>query len=498
MSVATPLLELKKINKTFAGIHALKNVDFSVDYGEVHCLVGENGSGKSTLIKVIAGVHPVDDGEIFIHGQPFRHLRPADSMGQGIQIIYQDFSLFPNLSVAENIAVIDQLNRRRVFVRRREIHRVAEAALNKINVRLDLNALVEDLPVSSKQLVAISRALLQNARLIIMDEPTTALTLREVKSLLKVIKNLQQQGISILFVSHKLDEVMDISQKITVLRNGEKVTEGGREDFDTARLAFAMTGIDVGNARYEITPENDRKPLFSTRSLSGRGAFEDVSFDLWPGEVLGVTGLLGSGRTELALALFGLRPADRGEVFMEGKKIRIRTPQDALRHRIGYVPEDRLTEGLFLAQSIGRNISVGAIDSLTDKKGLLNFRRIVEFEREWLDRLHIRTPNPDLPVQSLSGGNQQRVVMGRWIAGNPRVLILNGPTVGVDVGSKLQIHTILRELAQAGTGIIVISDDIPEILHNCNRILLMRRGRIAEEFDSARTSEDELVEKLAG
>jgi len=498
MPAATPLLELKKINKTFAGIHALKDVDFSVGYGEVRCLVGENGSGKSTLIKVIAGVHPVDDGEISIHGQLFQNLRPADSINQGIQIIYQDFSLFPNLSVAENIAVIDQLNHKHVFVHRREIRRVAEAALNKINVRLDLDALVEDLPVSSKQLVAISRALLQNARLIIMDEPTTALTLREVKSLLEVIKNLQQQGISILFVSHKLDEVMKISQKITVLRNGEKVAEGDRGDFDASKLAFAMTGIDVGNTRYEITSEKAQEPLFSIRSLSGRGAFEDISFDLWPREVLGITGLLGSGRTELALALFGLRPADSGELFMEGKKIHVRTPQDALRHHIGYVPEDRLTEGLFLAQSIGRNISVGVIDSLTNKRGWLNFRRISEFEREWLGKLQIRTPNPDLPVQSLSGGNQQRVVMGRWIANNLKVLVLNGPTVGVDVGSKLQIHTILRELAQSGTGIIVISDDIPEILHNCNRILLMRRGRIAEEFDSSRTSEDELAEKLAG
>lgn len=498
MSVSTPLLELKNINKAFAGVQALKNVDFSLGYGEVHCLVGENGSGKSTLIKVIAGVHPVDEGEIRIHGQLFQRLRPADSINQGIQIIYQDFSLFPNLSVAENIAVIDQLNRKRFLVHRREIRSVAEAALSKINVRLDLDTLVEDLPVSSKQLVAISRALLQNARLIIMDEPTTALTLREVKSLLEVIRNLRDQGISILFVSHKLDEIMDISQNITVLRNGEKVAEGSRGDFDTSKLTVAMTGVNISNVRYDISPKRERKPLFSARSLSGRGAFEDVSFDLWPEEVLGITGLLGSGRTELALALFGIRPADCGELFMNGEKIRVNSPQDALRHHIGYVPEDRLTEGLFLAQSIGKNISVGAIGSLTGGKGLLDFRRVAAFEKEWLDRLQIRAPKPALPVQSLSGGNQQRVVMGRWIADSPKVLILNGPTVGVDVGSKSQIHSILRELARGGTGIIVISDDIPEIFHNCNRILLMRRGRITEEFDSSRTSEEELAEKLAG
>ena len=494
--MSVPLLELKNVNKAFAGIQALKNIDFSLGYGEVHCLVGENGSGKSTLIKVIAGVHAIDEGEIRIHGEPFRNLRPADSIGQGIQIIYQDFSLFPNLSVAENIAVIDQLNRKRVLVHRRKIREVAEAALSKINVDLNLNTLVEDLPVSSKQLVAISRALLQNARLIIMDEPTTALTLKEVKSLLEVIRNLQRQGISILFVSHKLDEIMDISQNITVLRNGEKVSEGKREDFDTGKLAFAMTGVDVGNPRYDAVPEKSREPLFSVRSLSGKNGFEDVSFDLWPQEVLGITGLLGSGRTELALALFGLRPANRGEIFMDGGRIRVSSPQDALWHRIGYVPEDRLTEGLFLAQSIGRNLSVGMIGELTNGY-FLDFGRIAEFEKEWLDKMHIHTPSPSLPVQSLSGGNQQRVVMGRWMAGAPKVLILNGPTVGVDVGSKLKIHTVLRELAQSGTGIIVISDDIPEILHNCNRILLMRRGRITEEFVSARTSEHELGEKLA-
>lgn len=494
----TPYLELKDICKDFSGVRALDGANLSVAPGEIRCLVGENGSGKSTLIKIVAGVVHHDSGEIRINGHSFSRLHPIDAIREGIQVIFQDFSLFPNLTVAENMAMNTLLAERRRLVTRRRIRDIAEEALSRLGVELDPEALVEDLPVASKQLVAIGRALLQNARLIIMDEPTAALTRPEVRRLLEIIRALKERNIATLFVSHKLDEVMDVSEQITVLRNGRVVADEPRAAFDAARLVFCMTGRRIAQSRRRAAPERTDIPLLSLRHLSRRGSFRDVSFDLWPGEILGVTGLLGSGRTELALALFGMEPATEGEIRIEGRKVSIRNIHDALQNGLGYVPEDRLTEGLFLSKSLADNAAAGMARRLAGRFGLLPPRTILRFGEDWIRRLHISAPSASVPVRNLSGGNQQRVVLARWIALSPKVLVLNGPTVGVDIGSKSEIHAILEDLAAKGMGILIMSDDIPEVLHNCNRILLMKRGRIVEEFDGAATDENELARKLAG
>lgn len=489
-------LKVSNISKSFAGVKALEDVSLTIERGTIHCLVGENGSGKSTLIKIIAGVYPPDSGEIVINGKPFKRLHPIDSIREGIQIIYQDFSLFPNLTVAENIALNYELARNKRLVNWQEVYRVAEEALRRINIKLDLDTRVEQMSVANKQLIAISRALLQNAQLIVMDEPTTALTEREVHSLFTVIKNLQAKGISTLFVSHKLNEVQEISDRTIILRNGRKVIDAVARDFDRAKMVYYMTGRQIDESYYQYVPQQKTAPLLKVEKLSLRGNFADVSFELYPGEIVGITGLLGSGRTALAQSLFGVWPPDSGTIYINGQPAKIASIQDAIRHGIGYVPEDRLTEGLFLEQSIGRNIVARTIDAFLGRGRLIDSELMSRRIQNWVGQLSIKTPSAELPVKTLSGGNQQRVVLAKWLASSPQILILNGPTMGVDIGSKTELHETMKRLAQQGMGLLVISDDIPEVMQTCNRILLMRRGRIVEEFDRQGVTEQELTAKL--
>ncbi len=495
--MADELLRLTGIYKSFAGVRALRGVDLTIEQGRIHCLVGENGCGKSTLIKIIAGVYKRDAGEIVLNGKPYDDLSPIDAIREGIQVIYQDFSLFPNLTVAENIALNEELAEGRRLVSWRHVRQVARDALAQLGENIPLDARVEEMSVANKQLIAIAKALRQNARLIIMDEPTSALTGREVQALFSVIRKLQeQQGIAFLFVSHKLNEVLEISETMIVMRNGKIVSSGDRAEYDSARLIFEMTGRRITEKSYDFTPDPDQPPLLRVEGLQAAGLLHDISFELRAGEILGVTGLLGSGRTELALALYGMLPTDGGRILMDEEEVQIRSVQDAIRHGIGYVPEDRLTEGLFLEQAISRNLVVRIIDRLRNAWLLIQPQRVHEQVAHWVDSLSIKTPDPELPVKTLSGGNQQRVVLAKWLASKPRLMILNGPTVGVDVGSKEELHEMMKQLAREGMGLLVISDDIPELLQTCNRILLMRQGRISEEILPKETNENELSAKL--
>ena len=499
MSESHEFLAAQQVSKHFAGVQALKNVSLTINRGEIRCLAGENGSGKTTLIKVIAGVYRPDEGELRINGRRYKSLHPIESIREGIQIIYQDFSLFPNLTVAENLAINFELEQQQRFVNWQSVRRIAREALERIGVEIDLRARVETLSVADKQLVAIARAILHNAKLVIMDEPTTALTQKEVDSLFSIIKSLQQEGISTLFVSHKLREVLEISEKVTVLRNGEKVADGDIAEFDRAKLVYYITGREIAEDRYTYERDSARpQSLLKVSDLGRTGSFAGVSFEIFPGEIVGVTGLLGSGRTDLALALFGLKPADTGQIYIAGQLTAIRSVQDAIRQGLGYVPEDRLTEGLFLPQTIGRNIIISILERLANVFGFVNFPKINRQVEHSINYLRIKTPSADLPVNNLSGGNQQRVVLAKWLATKAKILILNGPTVGVDIGSKTDIHHTLRELARQGLGVLIISDDFPEILQNCNRILLMHKGRILNELRGAQCTEEELTKQLKG
>ncbi len=488
-------LKVTNINKAFAGVQALKNVNLTINKGEICCLAGENGSGKSTLIKIIAGAYKPDNGEIEINGKTYNTVLPKDIIREGIQIIYQDFSIFPNLTAAENIALNSALAKNKKLVNWKSVYDTAKKAIEMINVDIDLDARVADLSVADKQLIAISRALLQNAKLIIMDEPTTALTKKEIDSLFTVIDGLRKQGISILFVSHKIEEVFALAEKITILRNGENVISDDVKNFDRPKFIYYMTGRELNETYYEAK-NTSSQPVMKVENIGKKGSFADISFELHSGEILGITGLLGSGRTELALALFGKETIDTGKIFMGGKELRLKNIKTAIRHGIGYVPEDRLTEGLFLTQSIARNTVASVIDRMKGKFLFLSKPTMKEIISHWVSDLKIKTANVENPVQTLSGGNQQRVVLAKWLATQPKVLILNGPTVGVDIGSKNDIHDILRRLSDAGMAIVIISDDIPEVLNNCNRILIMRKGRVVGEFGGKSLTEELLAQKL--
>lgn len=489
------ILSVKNISKSFVGVQALLDVSMDIKKGEVRCLAGENGCGKSTLIKIISGAYKADEGEIIVGGKSHKKLTPKEAINHGIQVIYQDFSIFPNLTVAENIAMNTLRAENARLVNWRTIRKTAQEAIERVHVNIDLDKVVETLSVADKQLVAICRALTQEAKLIIMDEPTTALTKKEVDALKEVIRRLKKDGISILFVSHKLDEVMEVSDTVTILRNGKHVIDGNIQDFDMTRFAFYMTGREIETTAFDPQMK-DGAELLKVQNLSVKGGFKDVSFTLRRGEILGITGLLGSGRTELALALFGKHSISSGKIFVNGKPAKIHSMQDAIKQGIGYVPEDRLSEGLFLTQSIERNIYVSVINDCTTRMGSVDNRKIKELVDKMVEELTIKTPNPENLVSTLSGGNQQRVVLAKWLATNPRILILNGPTVGVDIGSKHEIHRILREIADQGIGVIIISDDIPEVMNNCSQILVMKKGRVVERTTNTETTEEVLAAKL--
>jgi len=495
-------LDVIGVHKRFAGVHALKGVSVRIHAGGIYHLLGENGCGKSTLIKIISGAQPPDEGQIVIEGRAFDRLSPLQSLAAGIETVYQDLSLIPNLTVAENIGLTEQLVARQgrlgAWLDRRLLAETATRALAAVGLPTDAafrGSPVEELPIAWRQLIAIARAIACRARMVIMDEPTTALTKREVDNLIAVVSNLRQQGVAVLFVSHKLDECYAIGGQVIVFRDGQKVTQGPIADYTKADLTRLMTGKQLTGERYRAKPTYG-ETLLELHQLGRAGCFDDVSFTLARGEILGITGLLDSGRNELALALAGVAPATHGTLRIGGDVVRLRTPGDAIGRGIGYVPEDRLNEGLFLDKSIAENIVIAVLDRLRGRFGTLDASRGTALARETVHDLQIATPDVERPVQSLSGGNQQRVLIGRWLTIAPRVLILHGPTVGVDVGSKDTIYRIVQRQAAQGLAVILISDDLPELLQNCDRILLMEKGRLTATFDATEVDEADLYRAL--
>jgi len=471
----------QNVSKTYVRVPVLQDVTLSVGQASVHCLAGENGSGKSTLIKIISGTLSADGGKVIIDGHDATHENAYKRIELGLSVIYQDFSLLPNLSVFENITFLDSVSRRRKFANFRELKLQAQETLTQMNVDIPLEGLVEDLSVANQQLVAIARALRNRSKIIIMDEPTSALTRREVKALFKIVRSVSQQGVSFIFVTHKLEEIYEICDEVTVLRNGQVVATGPITNFTTADLSQAITGRQILVERLQPpAPDPGTAPLLRVESLSLPPLFRDVTFEVKPGEILGLTGLLGSGRSELAVSLSGKTPPVSGQVLLAGKSIAPRTVLEAQALGIGYIPEDRLNEGLFFEQEIFDNILIANLWRRT-RAGLLDFRQIREDGQGYIKQLNIKAPDGRAPVQTLSGGNQQRVLIARYLDLNPKVLILNGPTIGVDVGSKHDIHLLIAELARRGTAIIVVSDDLPEVLSICHRVIVMAAGRISHE-----------------
>lgn len=475
------IIKITGVKKYFGGVKALDGVDLVVKKGEVHCLAGENGCGKSTIINVISGFYTPDAGTIEIDGKVYSKLTTQQAIDAGVQVIYQDLSVFPNLTVRENLALNMEVAGGKKFVSKKRFNEIAMEALSKIDFKVDLDEMVENLTVADKQLIAISRALLNNAKLIIMDEPTTAITYKEVENLFKVIRELQKKGIAVLFVSHKLDEVFEIAEHFTIFRSGKNVFSGKTEELNEQKFTYYMTGRDIQEEPFRYTAKSDAKTVLEVRKLSLTNGFADCSFSLKQGEILGITGLLGSGRTELAEAIFGYHAAETGEIFIDGRKVEIRSVKDGIANGIGYVPPERNVQGLFMEQSIADNISITSWKKHSSALGFVNEKSIDESVNHWVQELSIKINDTKDDMRTLSGGNAQKCVLAKWLSLDLKVLILNGPTVGVDIGAKYDIYKLAKKLAENGLAVIIISDDIREILSNCNRVLVMKQGRLVAE-----------------
>ena len=487
-------VELRNVSKVYPGVRALDKVDFEVGRGEVHCLVGQNGCGKSTMIKIISGVEqPEPESEIYIDGALMKHLNAEISMAKGVQVIYQDLSLFPNLTVMENIAYRATMGQKSPFIHRSRGAKIAKEALDMVGVDIDLHSTVGALSIAQQQLVEIAKALTGELSLLILDEPTASLTRKEVNALFMVIKELKEKGISTLFVSHKLNEVFEIAERVTVMRDGKKIGVYQPTELNRDKLVYLMTG---SKEMYALPAPiaDDAEIIVEARKLSKARNYKDISFTLRKGEILGITGLLGSGRTELALTLFGMNPQDSGDLYIEGEKVILNSNQKALNAGIGYVPEDRLTCGLVLNQSIRDNMTISTMRDYLSTLRLIDEKKRDEALENKVKELDIKIVSADAAVKTLSGGNAQKVVLSKWLLVHPKVLILDEPTIGIDVIAKNSIHTLIKSLAEEqGMSIIMISDEVAEVENNCHRIMVMSNGKVVCEFTPGEISEEELL-----
>jgi simple sugar transport system ATP-binding protein len=489
------ILVAHKLTKNYGGVKALSDFDFNIQPAEIHCLVGENGSGKSTFVKIVVGATPPDGGEIIINGHTYTRLNPITAIHEGIQVIYQDLSLYPHLSVAENIAMNRLIAEGKRLVDKKEMHSIAEKQLSRIGIDIPLDSPVEELSTANRQLVAICRALSLDAKILFMDEPTTALTRVEVDRLLKIITELKEKSLSVVFISHKLNEVFEVADNITVLRDGKKVGDFKPNELTYQQLIYHMTGRQVEYPRYKRTVKDDRV-LLELQNLSKEGHYNNISFKLYPGDILGIIGLLGSGRTELALSLFGLNPPTSGTILLNGKKCDINSPEEAMKHGIGLLPEDRQTKGLFSRKSVEENITTSIVDKLSRIFGVIDSAKQEKTTNQIVSSMRIVVADIKNPVQSLSGGNQQKTIIARWALTNPKIFILDSPTVGVDVGSKSEIYAQIQTFASQGISIILISDELPEILANCNKVIVMHNGLIVCELNEKDLSRPDIGEKI--
>jgi len=478
----TSLLNLDQVYKSFGAVRALKGVSFSLKAGEVHALLGENGGGKSTLIKIITGAHQPDEGVVQILGRRVDHLTPASARALGVAAIYQQPALFPDLSVAENIAFGLEAPAVLRRVRWSDHRRRALELLQRIGAEIDPDTEIRNLSMPEQQLVEIARALGAGARILIMDEPTASLTDKEVRLLLALVKELRNQGVGVIYVSHRLEEIFQIADRVTVLRDGESVGCHPVSEINEEQLIKLMVGREVST----IFPPSESVPGKDVLSLENVGyhtsGVREVSFNVRAGEVFGLAGLVGAGRTELARILFGLTPADSGVIRLLGAPVSIRSPGEAVKHGIGYVPEDRRRHGVILEMPVAANITMGILPRIFPS-GWLRLEAEQSLALDYIRDLGIKTPSPAARAGNLSGGNQQKVALARWLVSKPKLLILDEPTQGVDVGAKAEIHKLIRRLAAQGLAVLMISSDLPEVIGMSDRIGVMRGGTLTGIFE---------------
>lgn len=491
------LLRLEDICKEFPGVKALSDVRFDLRSGEVHAVCGENGAGKSTLMKIISGVYQPTSGTILHKGQKVQYASPLESEAAGIAIIHQELNLVPHLSVAENIYLARE-PRKGFLVDRKKLRADAKRCLDRLGVDIHPDTLVRGLSVAQCQMVEIAKALSLDAEVLIMDEPTSSLTEQETRLLFKVIRDLKASGVGIVYISHRLDEMAEIVDRVTVLRDGRYIST---DDFKSITVDDIVTRM-VGRSLEEKFPERTSRPtdevIFSVKGLTRAGVFHDVNFELRRGEILGFAGLMGAGRTEVARAIFGADAFDAGTITFEGRELTIKSPQDAIEQGIAYLSEDRKSDGLAIKMSVAANTSLANMDEVSNRFGLIDFKKHDEVAKRYVDLLNVRTPSIKQTVRLLSGGNQQKIIIGKWLFRQSRILFFDEPTRGIDVGAKFAIYKIMDELAARGIGVILISSELPEVLGLTDRIAVFHEGTITGVLETAKTNQEEIMRYASG
>lgn len=491
------VLQMQAVTKQFPGVLALDKVDFNLRPGEVHCLVGENGAGKSTLMKILAGAQPMDSGQILLSGESIEIASPHHAQQLGISMIYQEFNLSPYLSVAENIFLGREPRiGKSPFINWSKMYQDAREILARIRIDLDVRKPVNECSVAQQQMVEIAKALSFNAKIIVMDEPSATLTDHELTALFDLIRGLRRSGIGLIYISHRLEEIFEIGDRVTVMRDGQYIDTKDVCDLTREAIIKMMVGR-------ELTQEFP-KETFATgderlriENLTRKGGFENVSFSLRTGEIVGLTGLVGAGRTEVARAIFGADKIDGGRIYLNGAPITVRSPQDAIRQGIGLLTEDRKNQGLVLGMTVRENTTLANLRELV-KAGFINRRAERQVTEKYVKELQIKTPSVEQAAQNLSGGNQQKVVLAKWLFTKSRVLIFDEPTRGIDVGAKVEIYKLMNELVRQGVAVLMISSELPEILGMCDRILVMHEGHLAGELSRAEATQERIMRLATG
>jgi len=490
-------LEMKNISKTYPGVRALENVDFDLKKGEVHALVGENGAGKSTLMKILSGFHRKDSGDIRLEGKAIDIKSPRAAISLGISTIYQDIIAVPYISVAENILMGNRPRNRFGIIRWRELNRKVSKLLEELSIDLNTRETVSNLSTAQQQLVEIVKALSIDSKIIIMDEPTAPLTEDEKNILFMIINNIKKTGVSVIYISHRMEEIFEIADRVTILRDGKKINTKPVKDTSHDEVIKDMIGREIDEMFSEKKSTDIDKVILEIKDFSKAKYFKNIDFELHKGEILGFAGLVGAGRSELMKTIFGILNKDSGEVYLDGNKVTIRSPKKAIRLGLGLVPEDRKTEGLILDLPVDQNISIADLKNIS-RFGVIISRMETRMAKGFVKSLAIKCYRLSQKVMNLSGGNQQKVIIARWLALNPKVLILDEPTKGIDVGSKAEIHKLIIDIAKHGTSVILISSEMTEILKMSNRIIIMKEGRIVNEINGKNANEEVILRNMTG
>lgn len=488
-------LQMSHITKRFPGVLALSNVNFTLRKGEVHALLGENGAGKSTLMKILSGVYQPDEGDIVFEDKTVSFTNPLSAQNAGITIIHQEFNLFPELTVEENIFIGREFcKNNRWRLDEKQQRQAATEILKKLNLNISPDTLVGDLTVAQQQMVEIAKAISVNAKILIMDEPTAALTETEIESLFQVTRLLKEQGTGIVYISHRLEELALIADRATVMRDGQYIDTVDYDSVKISDLIAMMVGRDLGNIYPRREACAHQTPVLEVRGLTRKGVLNDITFTLHRGEILGFAGLMGAGRTELARAIFGADPIDAGSIKLNGKETVIKDIPNAIQQGISYLTEDRKKEGLALGLSVERNIMLGNYPEYSDRFGNVDTKRCQQTSAEQVKALRIKTPHLEQAALNLSGGNQQKIIIARWVCKDTDILIFDEPTRGIDVGAKLEIYELMNRLVAKGKSIIMISSELPEVLGMCDRILVMRNGRITGELHADNATQEKIMQ----